>query len=188
MRIKNKQADYRRLLADLEPFFAKGEPLGGGAAAAIAGLLVVNLLKRVVTYSRLESRQEKKFRTQLAQIVTRLTALGWEDGLAFKRYLANRQDPARQEAICAVPLEIALILNKLAEMSVKILKVSAESMQSDAWVAQSLLGASFRGALVMGRQNLPLVASMEQRQTWTTRLAIAQRNFAKIKFSSCQAR
>ncbi|MFC1790532.1 cyclodeaminase/cyclohydrolase family protein [Patescibacteria group bacterium] len=141
----------------------KKSSLGGGSVAALSGFLAVSLVQKVLMFSLGKKRLknfEKDFlawQRELEKLAAQFLQLAKADGLAYQRYMKDKDNLARKKKLILVPLEIAQNGGRVLKVAKDLEEKGNQNLKSDSRVAQKLAAASVYGALEIVRGNLPLV-------------------------------
>lgn len=170
---------FEKNLREITGLLGKGQLLGGGTAAGLAGLIAIGLLDKVVGYAEISTDKRKEFFGQLEQAKRELTDLSWVDGEVFAKFMADQNDPVHRVSICEIPLKIARIQLGLMETALWLADNGNPKLASDALVAQELIQAGFFGGLEMVRGNLCNL-NKEDKDSFLKRIDRAINKFGQI--------
>lgn len=175
---KQTKTKFSWIVREMQSYFLKGGPLGGGSAGAVSGLLAIGLLRKVIGYSQLESEKAVELNGGLQTAGKKLDELAWADGEVFKAYLAEKTE-ASQLKICEIPLAIAGVQLDLMKIATWLADHGSKQMTSDARSAQELIQAGFFAAMEMARGNVSLVNDKAQQDVIRDRLEESLDEFVK---------
>lgn len=148
----------------LEDLSSKNPTPGGGAVAALSGVIAASLIQMVANltigkkgYEKVEGPMHKILKDS-DQIKKKLLKLVDEDTKAFEKvmegYRTDKADPKRKEKIkkalnyaIDVPMEVRKLSKDLESMAVKVSKIGNKNAVSDAGTAMHLAQAAQKSAL-----------------------------------------
>ncbi|MCJ7827909.1 cyclodeaminase/cyclohydrolase family protein [Patescibacteria group bacterium] len=142
----------------LTGLFSKGKPLGGGAGAALGGLVGVALLRRSLEFGS----KDPELLVRLADIRKILKKTSWADGEVFAAFAKDKENVLKKKQIVEVPFEIGQQMINLMRLAVLMVKKEKGLMLGDIRAAQELIKGSFYAALEMVRGNLDYFGKKEQ--------------------------
>ncbi|MBN1263717.1 MAG: cyclodeaminase/cyclohydrolase family protein [Candidatus Pacebacteria bacterium] len=141
----------------------KQSGLGGGSVIALSGALASSLGIKILNFSlKGENNSDKVLKLESwLERAEKTTAdfleLAAEDGIAYARYLQDKQVFENKQAIISVPLVMAEKANNLMTLAGFLIKEGKQSFISDSRGMLELATACFYGALETVRINLPLI-------------------------------
>jgi formiminotetrahydrofolate cyclodeaminase len=132
----------------LDQLAARTPTPGGGGAAAVTGAMAAGLVAMAARFSARQLPEAGDLADQADRLRYMASQLADMDARAYTAVLATR-GPERKEALLAaamVPLEIAAIGARVAQLAVRVVEAGNPNLRGDAVTGALLAAASARSA------------------------------------------
>jgi methenyltetrahydrofolate cyclohydrolase len=142
----------------LDQLAARTPTPGGGGAAAITGAMAAGLVAMAARFSARQLPGAGEVADQADKLRRRLAQLAEEDAGAYAAVLATRGSERKEALLAAakVPLEIAAIGARVAQLACEVTEAGNPNLRGDAVTGALLAAASARSAACLVDINVAL--------------------------------